>query len=876
MSSGASDPSNRSFMWHKRDSRGFITDFYEGGAETERGNPEKFIHISYVRDQYGNKDELIKHNDAGRHDRHFKYYRDWFGREALIFALNKNADGKPPADASGKHNGMDYTRSEKHFDLRGRLVKTVDYRGPLYLSEQKARADILSNYLVQTWGFHPSTGALASYSNGLVQVTYTSDGYGDIFESRLGSGEVIARRSHNHSTRRKQYKSLASVDAGGAPRYITEDRVFDRGAMQTRTLSMGAEQYQARFKYNRMTQVSSQKVLYNGQETQEYEYEYDELGRHVRTYVTGREGGGTERILFGEVEYNLHSVPRWVKNHRGEQVDFEYDDIGRQRAAHYGDTGVKYTYVAHRNWVESATDVEGPKEYRESYQYDRLGNVVKVRDLGLVSSPPPTLEAELYYNSYGVLERLQYPDRSVFEWSKGLDGFVFWEVPAQGEDYLLENRRMIFSTGTEIQSIDPSGRVTSYKYDNLDLLKSITYPDAKTINYEYDGAFRLSQIVRPGSVQTVNARFPGGQLQQATYTEGGSTITRNYYRRNGRPWKISEAGGNSNSLVEWSYDQFGALQREDVQITLSGYPQQSSSVEVNRRNGSGNFDFRTNGIAIQGTQISDVSLEFEYDSFDRVQSLGYSSGQFTLPTTVATFGYQGNQLLNMSSLDGALGTIHYFDLYNRSRGSTTLSTSLFLDGYFVYRNLLGDVDREISFFSPNGGAGRAFRYDELHRPVEELDGVPQQQLHTEPNFANLTYSRRTSIGFSNGGSSEIPAFHRIQRSNGGAPVDELSRSYSLDNKKGYITGGQQLSGNFEIDYDEVGNVIRDESAANGAGRSYRYDALDRLIEVQDLNGVVISRYGYDPSDRLAVIARGEGELTHNIYHHWTLLADESS
>ncbi|MCA9332240.1 RHS repeat protein, partial [Candidatus Saccharibacteria bacterium] len=534
-SSGAGNPLNRSFVWYERDGNGFITDIFEGGAESDRGDRSKFIHKSYTRDPYGSIDELVKHNGGNQFGRHFKYYRDWLERDVLFLAKNKNPDGQSPVDALGNGAGMEYTRSENHFDIFGRIKRSVEYRGPLFLSENQARLDLLANYEINEWMYSPSNGALLTYSNGQMSKNYTSDGYGEYYEMKLDSGEVLSRRSYNHSNNIRKREWLSSVDAGGGARYVLEELTYDRAYLRKMASIAGAENSSLHFTHNQLGSIATVRYEFNGQDKQIYEYEFDELGRQIRTFVEGREGGGSERIMFQEKEYNLFSYPDWIANHRGEQVSFEYDDIGRLRSSFFGDMGVAYSYVPHRNWVESYTDVVGGKSYKESYEYDPLGNLVKLRQLGLTGSGSPSpLETEFFYNSYGLIDRVQYPDQKVFEWSRALDGFVFLEIPTHGEPYFIEQRRLGSVSGdVEVQAVDPAGRVTSYKYDRLNLLRSIQYPDAKAVNYEYDGAFRLKNVLRPGSSYTVNSRFHDGKLKQAVFSDSRGQITRDFYRQAG-------------------------------------------------------------------------------------------------------------------------------------------------------------------------------------------------------------------------------------------------------------------------------------------------------------------------------------------------------
>ncbi len=102
---------------------------------------------------------------------------------------------------------------------------------------------------------------------------------------------------------------------------------------------------------------------------------------------------------------------------------------------------------------------------------------------------------------------------------------------------------------------DGSGRTTTYAYDPLGRLASVSDPLGRRHSYDYDGAGRLVASIDASGQTTSYAHDAGGELTGITYS-GGTTATVTYaYDADGRRTQMLDGTGTSS----YTSDSLGRL-----------------------------------------------------------------------------------------------------------------------------------------------------------------------------------------------------------------------------------------------------------------------------------------------------------------------------
>ena len=120
-----------------------------------------------------------------------------------------------------------------------------------------------------------------------------------------------------------------------------------------------------------------------------------------------------------------------------------------------------------------------------------------------------------------------------------------WFVEKESLDYILICSFCIADTNSSVGMLDDSnvisetrnGAETTYTYDSLDRLLSVTYSDGSTVTYEYDALNnRTKEIYSNGDIkdyvydtkyQLKEIKLNGAITDTFTYNETGAVVTHN-------------------------------------------------------------------------------------------------------------------------------------------------------------------------------------------------------------------------------------------------------------------------------------------------------------------------------------------------------------
>lgn len=325
--------------------------------------------------------------------------------------------------------------------------------------------------------------------------------------------------------------------------------------------------------------------------------EYDPLGRAVK--VTNTDG------TFATTSYN--GFNKTVTNEAGVWKIFENDAFGNLiQLTEQSDSGNIMTKYEYDIALGSLTKVVDHKNNQTTIAYDSLGRKTEMRDpdLGRWQYPKYDLNSNLeeqidaknqkiifQYDSLNRLKKKIYPDNSFVEY--------FYDEGVYGKG---KRTRMVDTSGSTVTEYDNRGRVTKetkniivnsqthtfitqFTYDNLDRIKTITYPDSEVAQYAYNRTGQPWKLTAGGQpIVTETAYSALGQVRQQNYGNNTQTVNRYYADDPGDPTSlrlksITTTGPPGTLFAKnYTYDPVGNIR----QISGQGETENFSYDKLNR------------------------------------------------------------------------------------------------------------------------------------------------------------------------------------------------------------------------------------------------------------------------------------------------------
>ena len=558
-----------------------------------------------------------------------------------------------------------------------------------------------------------------------------------------------------------------------------------------------------------------------------------------------------------------------VENGVGAVTRYAYDGLGRTVAMTTPNGAVfTYTYDAGSLLL---TGTFGPLDYRETYEYDPNGNLVRKVD----PNGNPT--------------RYEYDDS---------DRLVT-EINALG--YTTVYTYGLMNELTAMQ--DAEGRVTTYEYDALLRLIAVHAPEGATTRYAYDGVGNLTDETDPEGrvthyiyndldrlVERIRNYVPGGPRNADTnvstryeYDPAGNlirvvdpngTVTCYEYdalnrlvaeTRNCRPGQ--PPGPDVNVTTHYEYDPNGNLIRR---VNPRGFATVYAYDAANRLiaatdalSQTTTYAYDPDGHLIALTDPAGMTIRHEYDLLGRrtAEIRNFREGEPPGPDVNVTTRYEydpaGNLIRRVDPND--IATCYEYDALNRLRAEIRNCRPGQPPGPDVNVTTRYEYDRVgnlIRLTDPNGHATR-FVYDGLNRLV----------ARTDPGGHTVTF-----------------AYDRVGNLLRRVDARGFPTAYAYDALNRLISATDPLGGVTRFTYDPAGNLIA-RTDPNGHTTHYAYDGLYRLVTVTDPEGFVTrseydpngnrtalvdgnghrTAFTYDPLDRLETVTNAEGETTRYRY-----------
>ncbi len=387
---------------------------------------------------------------------------------------------------------------------------------------------------------------------------------------------------------------------------------------------------------------------------------------------------------------------------------------------------------------------------------------------------------DYYYDSYGRLETVTYPD----------DGYVSYTYDGFGrKTAVTDNRNATDNIGgdsTISYEYDALGRVTKitdhddwvidygYMSDDQKSQVKVTEPSSDQVMYHiaylYDKALRLEYVSEPLNGTTTGwiASFgydDNGNRETLTYyrdgTLGGNTTAMSYtYNADNRLTGFSTTGGPTFSLANTTVDGQGRLTEADETLTKPdsstvshshdyAYDMRSQllSADITNIGGStwsADYDYRKDGN-IDDETVAGSSADFEYDG-DLMTDKGNDSlswdlnGQMTSGIT-ASMEWNWDGKLQSASAGGTSIDLTYDPSGNRiyksvDNGSTTTDRKYIVDTVGRLPVILLEVDTSQN--DPNDSIVKTYLY-------ANAQILAQQDGYYETNIYFYLHDRLGSI-----------------------------------------------------------------------------------------------------------------------------------
>ncbi len=600
---------------------------------------------------------------------------------------------------------------------------------------------------------------------------------------------------------------------GGAPTNV----YLPNGLLDRASDAMGNATYYAYDPLNRMTK---RWAPHDGGLYSLTEWGYDNAGRVKleKSYVTAMAKGTTPSGSAATKSYEYYpdgSVEEIIFNNIGSTY-YSYDDDGR---------------------VSSEEKLQSNKRaQRTSYEYNYFGKIKKeifhVDYIDIYGQPFSSIlidiETEYSYDLNGNLTQIKYPNTEIEDYEYDL---VDRRTTVSRVMLSPFNKLAKATNVSEYNSLgliksykDEYGNITSYDYDLRGFLTKKTQPNKATTAWEYDLQGRVIKEYSPralladelGAVKSPPANdgdwASPASLTSVNYTEYSYDLMGRLYKKIERYRPTFSSAVRSIEVVTNTWDKNGNL--ESVKDALG-------NTTVNTYGNAGRL-IKTRNALLQDTDFTYDGLgrltheknarnyvtEYSYDLFGNILEKRVDG----VKIMGATYDYLGHRLTE-SDGEGNVTTYTY-NLTGHIQSVTNAS------GYYI-----------------------GYQYNEMGKIARSLDTLQKEVISTYDSWGRLiSITERKGDGSHTIIKSTLYDFL-------GKPVlvfdaRQKLTQYTYDRQGRILVIKNSLGQKTTFAYDANGNKVSETNEFLGNTTTYRYDILNRLINIVGPTNVTMETLAY--------------------------------
>jgi len=451
-------------------------------------------------------------------------------------------------------------------------------------------------------------------------------------------GEVLTSTDANHNVTTYAYDAAGRRTSVINALNQTSTFVYDAAGNQTS--AKDANQNVTTYTYdsdNRRTQVTYPDTKF---ETTTY----DSLGR-----VTVRADANGKTTQYG---YDALGRLSSVTDALGQITSYVYDEVGNRIAQTDANTHTTtYTYDQRGRRVHRTL----PLGQSETYTYDPAGNLSTRTDFNskttvyaydsmnrlLSKTPDPSFHAPAvtyaYYPTTGQQESMidasgttiygNYDNNGHVTDISSLGGRLFYTYDPAGNMTEISTGSNVFYTYDALNRLSTvtthdrqnNTLVTTYTYDNVGNLASVTYPNGVVHNYTYDTRNRLTNLGvngtvsgAPGAIASYAYTLDAAGHRTGVAELSGRKVSFGYdnlYRLTSET--IASDPNAVNGAVSYTYDPVG--NRTQKVSTLPGYPGGLSNYNANDQLATDTYDADGNTVG-SGTNTGTTGYVYDFEN----------------------------------------------------------------------------------------------------------------------------------------------------------------------------------------------------------------------------------------------------------------------
>jgi len=556
-----------------------------------------------------------------------------------------------------------------------------------------------------------------------------------------------------------------------------------------------------------------------------------------------------------------------VTDPAGTVTTYEYNDPNDPYNITKQTIGGSFIYTYSYDDQDRCIQAQGPNgENGEAFEYHPEDSYTVITDARGQTRTK-------YYNGYGEVTRIVYPDSSeeTFTWDEDLnrtsatkqDGAT-WQYEYDGRGNLTKvtdpsghQRTMTYDSNDNLTFLtDERGNTTTYTYDTKGNLTQITSADGRTTSFTYNSRGELLTLTDPKGKVTTYAYDTQGNLVTITDPLGNTIVYQ--YDSLGRRISMTDAKGNTttyqydalNRITKTTDALGGNVTTTHTQAGLAGLTDPNTNLTsfqydvLNQLTGTTNplrdtktLAYDPNGNLATRTDYKGSSTTYDYDNLDRLTVIHYPD------SSQVSFTYDAAG--RMISMTDSLGTSTYtYDALGRLTSYT--------NPYGQSVSYSYDEAGNLSTITYPGNKVVTYTYDTSNRLTMVTDWANRQTTYSYNQGGDLI-----QITLPNGTKTQYV-------------YDDAGRMIGLQN----LTSGGQTIASYSYTLDKNGNIISEDAnqpldpTISPKSVAYTYGADNRLLHAgdddltYDKNGNLITKgtttYGYDYENRLTQVSTSQG------------------